>query len=216
MQTSRLVAVAAWALAVLLSIGGVSSAAVDLNGQWHVEAVTGGDLFPGFSVSCSPIAVVQSGTTLSATGSCTLVGAIALSGTIDPGTGALTLSQAPAGICNSLDITATASADSYTFSGSLICQIGTPTIPIPGTISGTRCGNGVLDPSEQCDDTGAGDCCDSTTCQFESAGTGCALDGNDCTDDVCNASGTCEHLDNTDPCDDGNQCTTDICGGGTC
>lgn len=214
MQTDRLVAVAAWVLAVIASIPTRSSAAVDLNGQWHVEGVTTGDLFPGFPIACGPIAVVQSGTSLTAAGSCSVIGSIALSGTIDPGTGAFTLLQAPAGACTSITITATASGDSYTFSGWLNCQVDT--LSIPGTISGSRCGNGVLDPSEQCDHAAAGDCCNPTTCQFESAGTACASDGAVCTDDVCTGAGVCQHLDNTGPCDDGNPCTTDVCGGGTC
>src|SRR5262245_23829364 len=214
MLTNRIVAVAVWALSAVASIP--AAAAVDLNGQWHVEAVTAGDPFPSFAITCDPLAVVQSGTTLSITGNCIIVGAIALSGTIDSGTGAFTLSQAPAGLCGSLSITGTASADSYTFSGSLTCLLGTPPLPIPGTVSGTRCGNGVLDSSEQCDHTGSGDCCNPTTCQFESAGLGCLSDGEVCTDDLCDGGGVCQHLANTEPCNDGNQCTTDVCGGGTC
>ncbi len=42
-------------------------------------------------------------------------------------------------------------------------------------------------------------------------------DANICTNDVCNAFGTCENPNNTVPCDDGLFCTaTDVCGGGTC
>ncbi len=56
------------------------------------------------------------------------------------------------------------------------------------------CGNGVLEPGEQCDDGNLndGDCC-SSTCQFEPSGSTCPDDGNPCTTDLCNATGTCIH-----------------------
>lgn len=42
-------------------------------------------------------------------------------------------------------------------------------------------------------------------------------DGNPCTDDVCNAAGTCDFLNNTAACDDGDPCTiADTCAGGVC
>jgi cysteine-rich repeat protein len=83
---------------------------------------------------------------------------------------------------------------------------------------GIACGNGIIDPGEQCDDgnTGGGDCC-SSSCQFETAGSACAADSNLCTNDVCNGAGACTHPNNTAPCDDGLFCTvSDVCGGGTC
>src|SRR6185503_4853014 len=83
---------------------------------------------------------------------------------------------------------------------------------------GIACGNGIVDPGEQCDDgnTGGGDCC-SASCQFETAGSACAADSNLCTNDVCNGAGACTHPNNTVPCDDGLFCTVgDVCGGGTC
>jgi hypothetical protein len=46
--------------------------------------------------------------------------------------------------------------------------------------------------------------------------TPCSDDGNVCTDDVCDGSGTC-HVNNTLPCDDGSACTlNDTCTGGSC
>ncbi len=56
----------------------------------------------------------------------------------------------------------------------------------------TTCGNGVLDPDEQCDDGNrrGGDCC-SSRCTFEAAGSACG-DGDRCTEaDVCDGAGHC-------------------------
>ncbi len=105
------------------------------------------------------------------------------------------------------------------------------------------CGNGVLEPGEDCDDGGVagGDCC-AADCSFEGAGSGCddanactgadACDGagacaggppppcddaNACTDDSCDPGSGCSFLPNTDPCDDGDACTTaDRCAAGAC
>ncbi len=83
---------------------------------------------------------------------------------------------------------------------------------------GMPCGNGILDPMEQCDDGNAldGDCC-SSSCTFDPGGTPCASDGNVCTDDVCNPTGGCTHPANAAPCGDGFFCTVnDTCSGGSC
>lgn len=80
------------------------------------------------------------------------------------------------------------------------------------------CGNGVVDKGEECDDGNnlTGDCC-SPSCRFEAPATACTDDNNGCTDDVCNAAGLCQHLDNVLPCDDGLFCTVnDVCGAGQC
>jgi cysteine-rich repeat protein len=105
------------------------------------------------------------------------------------------------------------------------------------------CGNGSVDPGEDCEDgnTADGDCC-SSSCQFEGSGNHCddgnactdldqcdgagncssgaALDCNDsnvCTDDSCDPGSGCVHADNTAACDDGNACTTlDTCALGAC
>lgn len=56
------------------------------------------------------------------------------------------------------------------------------------------CGDGVLEPGEACDDGNRddGDCC-SSTCLWEAAGSPCVDDGEPCTRDVCNGTGTCLH-----------------------
>ncbi|MBI3782308.1 MAG: hypothetical protein HY270_02790 [Deltaproteobacteria bacterium] len=56
------------------------------------------------------------------------------------------------------------------------------------------CGNGVVDPGEQCDDGNVvdGDCC-SSLCLFEAAGSSCPDDGSTCTADQCNGAGVCTH-----------------------
>ena len=82
------------------------------------------------------------------------------------------------------------------------------------------CGDGVAELQEECDDnnTQDGDCC-SSTCTYEAAGSVCADDGNECTTDTCNATGTCVNSSVPDgqTCSDGDACTTpDTCGSGVC
>ncbi len=87
-----------------------------------------------------------------------------------------------------------------------------------GVCIGPPCGDGILDPGEQCDDGNNvnGDCC-SASCTAEPDGGSCD-DGNTCTSgDQC-ASGACVGspvVDGTS-CDDGSQCTDDACQSGQC
>src|SRR5438128_1118878 len=53
----------------------------------------------------------------------------------------------------------------------------------------TVCGDLILDVGEQCD---GGDCC-TGLCTFADAGTACSDDGLACTQDQCDAAGTCAH-----------------------
>ncbi len=58
----------------------------------------------------------------------------------------------------------------------------------------TRCGDGTLDPGEQCDggSLGGGGCC-SPTCEPQPAGSACT-DGNACTEDTCDGEGVCRSV----------------------
>ena len=60
----------------------------------------------------------------------------------------------------------------------------------PGVPAGPQCGDGVVEPGEDCDDgnTADGDCC-SATCQFEPAGTAC---GGGCDPGTCDGAGVCQ------------------------
>jgi cysteine-rich repeat protein len=87
-----------------------------------------------------------------------------------------------------------------------------------GICIGPPCGDGFLDPGEDCDDNNNdnGDCC-SSTCTAEPDGGSCD-DGEACTGtDQC-SSGVCVGTPVVDgsPCDDGSQCTDDSCQSGAC
>jgi hypothetical protein len=72
------------------------------------------------------------------------------------------------------------------------------------------CGNGIVDPGEQCDGGSQPDPCCTDDCRFEPQGTPCP-DG-----DLCNGNETCSAFGQCVPgthlvCDDNNVCTTDSC-----
>ncbi len=82
------------------------------------------------------------------------------------------------------------------FGSSLACPTETSSVIgfAPNFLIGPACGNSVVQDGEQCDDgnTTDGDCC-SSTCQYEANGSPCPADGEVCSDDVCDATGTCTH-----------------------
>jgi cysteine-rich repeat protein len=90
--------------------------------------------------------------------------------------------------------------------GGTVCNEDTETCDAePG------CGDGVVDPGEDCDDgnTLDGDCC-SADCTFEPEGSSCD-DGEFCNgEEVCDGAGTCLEGDPVD-CSDGIDCTVDAC-----
>jgi cysteine-rich repeat protein len=70
-------------------------------------------------------------------------------------------------------------------------------LPASGVIArafASPCGNGIVEPDEACDDGNAadGDCC-SSTCEIDPFGTACADEGNLCSNDTCDETGTCTH-----------------------
>ena len=82
------------------------------------------------------------------------------------------------------------------------------------------CGNGTVEPGEQCDD--ASGCCSAVTCQFEGSGTSCGSAATECSaQDTCDGAGVClaNNLALGTSCGDtGTECTfQDTCdGGGAC
>src|SRR5262249_45374126 len=86
--------------------------------------------------------------------------------------------------------------------GTNFFSLNGPRLPVGGlqthqldTIMGRLnelCGNGILEPGEQCDDGNAlaGDCC-SPTCTFEPLGSPCTGTGAVCTSSACNGAGAC-------------------------
>lgn len=76
------------------------------------------------------------------------------------------------------------------------------------------CGNGVVDPGEDCEDASFFDCC-APDCRFEPAGAFC-LDDNGCTDDACDGAGACTSVPNQLPCGDEDPCTREQCHEGRC
>jgi cysteine-rich repeat protein len=133
---------------------------------------------------------------------------------VNPVTGAFSVTGELTGQCTGLVISGRGDGEAFTGTYSATTGFCTP----GGSVSGTKCSNGVIDPGENCEDGNLfdGDCC-SARCVLDPAGTACIGDGNVCTDDVCNATGACTHVPNTSPCDDNNPCTVgDVCAGGTC
>jgi len=94
------------------------------------------------------------------------------------------------------------------------CLVGTSCNELTDTCDlETACGDGIIDPGEDCDDgnTMDGDCC-SASCEFEAAGSDCA-DGEFCNgDETCDGAGACQAgtpVDCSD--DDGVDCTVGSC-----
>lgn len=110
-----------------------------------------------------------------------------------------------------------------------------------GTITGSQCGNGIVESGEDCDCGGTdgcdeNDCCNPETCEFRE-GAVCDPTNEDCCDDQCQfassgtvcreSSGECDpeetcpgdggscprddHLDDGESCGDGLQCATGQC-----
>ncbi len=222
----RAVGLAFVGLIVSASIGEQPALAdVDVTGRWSVSNAGGP---PPFCIDFA-----QAGSSLIGN-ECSGI-ASPYTGTIDPMTGAFFVTQPAGSSCtpvfccpdNYCDLSATAAADSQTFSGTLTCYLirFTGCASISFAVAGARlvCGDGVVGAGEECDDgnTTAGDCC-SPTCQFEPSSVVCRASAGTCdaAESCTGASGTCpadaSAPDGT-PCDDGDACTAgETCSAGAC
>ncbi len=161
---------------------------VDMSGLWRVET--------HFSPSLTITRIwnfTQTDTSLTVVD--TQPGPPGWTGTIDPLTGSFTLtpSSSTPGPCPADTINAVVNPASSSFSGSLTMYLDVGGCTQGSfAVEGGRCGNGVLDPGETCDDDNItdGDCC-SSTCQFDPPSTTCN-DGNACTaGEHCDGAGAC-------------------------
>ena len=151
--------------------------AVDLSGDYVVTV----------PIPCT-LTVVVTGTAFQTTGSCDFMGAptlFSLSGTVDLATGTFSGSSDLGGVCAGV-ISGTGDGEVITATGTAPCY--------SGPITATKCGNGVIDPLENCE-VGINadrDCCSAARCRLDRAGTACATDGNAaCAVGVCDRVGTC-------------------------
>ena len=128
-------------------------------------------------------------------------------GTIDPTSGAFTLSD-PA-FCHptigpeSCTFSGTAASNGLAFAGELDCLAPTPThcggfgaVSVTAALSGPlTCGNGVVESGEQCDDgtdNGTPGSCCSLACVFVPADTSCGPPTDVCVEtDICDGAGHC-------------------------
>ena len=194
--------------ALLVALGTAPAAAsIDLSGN-----------YVGFTGVRFTVSVMQAVTVLQMSGHVVFNLApyrFSASGTVDPSTGTFSVTGAIETLCADFAFTGTGDGEELTGTAVAHCISGTQG---PGAFLLTKCGNGLIDPLENCEDGNAvdGDCC-SARCRSGPPGTACASDEQSCTDDVCDASGTCTHVPVTGPCDDGNLCTLgDACSGGAC
>jgi cysteine-rich repeat protein len=191
----------------VIAVPATARAGVDLTGRWGVRA-----LGFGSPVGCL-VEVTQRDSNLQVVGSCTVAGALQLSGNIDPATGTFAVSG-HSEVCTTLTAAGSAAADGQSFSGTVSCMVGP--LALQGTFRASHCGNGILDPGEDCDDGNVfdGDCC-SSVCRFEASSSPCPDGGNGCTDDLCDGHGHCQHL--PDPGLAGAACGPfDLCATGHC
>ena len=205
---------------LLLVLATRASAQVDLSGV-YVGGVA------SLLVSCR-LTFVQKGNTLTITGPCgagTSEFTFDLTGIVYP-TGDFAARGQLIGLCETPPLQASLQGrgDGQVFAGTGGCN--TTLFPI----SGTKCGNGTVDSSEDCEDgnTEAGDCC-SPLCTFEELGSECRADRDSCTLDHCDGAGACVHppappgtecqsdfdLCTLDVCDDAGACTHPLAPAGT-
>jgi cysteine-rich repeat protein len=149
---------------------------IDASGQWFLQSSS-------FPVAPTVETWTQVGTTLTTDNGWT--------GTIDPASGDFSMTV-PAGPCGNSSRAGTVAADALSLMGVETVVTGPMCHPFSYLITGSRyeCGNGTVDPAEQCDDdnNANGDGCD-PFCKFENCST--CDDGNPCTIDTCDGAMTC-------------------------
>jgi cysteine-rich repeat protein len=192
-----------------------AAAAFDLSGSYGVDISGDFELFDWCAWE-----VTQSEGDLIIVQTCPFAGGdpIVLSGTVDPSTGALSVLGEVCGMgIASASLSGNGSSDGLSISAAAMCE------GIETTLNATKCGNGVADAGEACDDGNRsdGDCC-SAQCEPISAGTWCRGDNSACYHSACDGAGACvadaEPLAAGSRCDlDDDACTVDECNGaGTC
>ncbi len=129
-------------------------------------------------------------------------------GTYDPMTGAMDVAEPNLQIlCNDPDgFSTTVTAGRFTGTGEAGVMTANECVRHPLTVAGSRCGDGVLQSSESCDDGGTvgGDGC-TATCETERCWS---CDG---------TPSTCTPIADGTSCDDGDACSeNDVCTGGAC
>ncbi len=205
------------ALATVGALVGGVAAAIDFTGDWmvHVHVTS-----PIEAEGSERWAVQQTGMQLTVR----VNGGSPHGGFIDPMTGDFQVDLGPGPSvpfqCPDTTASGTVAADGQTFTGTSVGYFEHVTPPAgcfttTADLSGSRslCGNGTVDPGEDCDDGNVmdGDCC-SSTCRFEPAGVACGGTGV-CGAMSCNGTGTCQNVPAT-VC--GTTCLPGSCGGGSC
>ncbi len=213
-RTDRTKPLAGIAVTLLLGImAPPANATINASGLWFTTLST---LSPPIVVSCT-LGLTQTGSMLATSSPPCSVLSLQLAGTIDSTSGAFTMSGSDQSFCGSaVTLSGTVAPDGRAFTA--VAQCGISTFPYPINVTGSRCGNGALDPGEVCDDGNQFDfdCCSASCDSVAPEGTPCGFSG-PCTSATCNGSGSCQTVPIDGPCDDFNQCTTDdTCVDGFC
>src|SRR5215468_2029717 len=146
--------------ATLLVTFGVTSpaAAVDLSGD-----------YVGFNLVPFTVTVKQAGTILQMSGHVVFNAVpyqFSASGTVDPGTGAVSVTGAIETLCADFAFSGTGDGEELTGTAIAHCVNGTQG---PGAFQLTKCGNGVIDPLENCEPGNADPDCCSARCRLAPA-----------------------------------------------
>jgi cysteine-rich repeat protein len=198
----NLLGIAATSLLVLTASQAPTAAQIDATG--HYTVAVGGSLSMPYGTCTAD--VEQIGTDIEFAFDCLGGNFFDGAGTIDPVSGEIsgitgTCSTGLPGDPTVAPWVASGTADGSTFVVDSLCQ------GIESPLLGSKCGNGLLDSGEDCDDGNFddGDCC-SGTCAAET-GNVCSAASPQCTVATCDSSGTCVPGAAAAPA--GTQCDTD-------